>query len=231
MPKVTAKNKTVAIAKRYTTDEARRIVSWFYRHESDPDEIALDLAEQHLEKLERGTPKEKEAEKRWLLNEADNVQMMLGLDTHIPLLKTVDAEYWPFVLSVARQTEKENDPKTAIEKMLLQEVVMSHAKLIAHSAKLNEAIEAMMTHSNTNVVPMHGNVPTLSYQPLAAKVGVNKVRAMEALSKQVDRASRQFNDAVMVLQQMKRPPLEVNIVSKNMFVAENQQINTSAKPR
>jgi hypothetical protein len=53
------------------------------------------------------------------------------------------------------------------------------------------------------------------------------VAAAEITSRQVDRATRQLYAALSTLRQIKHPQLEVNIVNKNTFVAQNQQINAT----
>ena len=54
-----------------------------------------------------------------------------------------------------------------------------------------------------------------------------RTRYLGYLSKQMDRAHRQYLSALMTLKQLKAPAIEMNIKTKNTFVAQNQQINAT----
>jgi hypothetical protein len=196
------KNKTAAIAKRYTPEEARRIVLELFRASSDPEQIFRDIGENLLPKLVDGTPAESEEAKRKLLGKSDEAIMTMGLEHHYPLLDGVDRRYAALLLSIVRQIEEEYGCKTATEKILAENIALAHVKIIDQSRRLNDELEAM-GHSTKKEI----------------------IAAAEVVSRQVDRATRQLYAALTTLRQIKHPHLEVNIVNKNTFVAHNQQIN------
>ena len=47
------------------------------------------------------------------------------------------------------------------------------------------------------------------------------------ISKELDRAHRQYITTLTLLQQIKQPSIKVNVKTKNAYIAENQQINAS----
>jgi hypothetical protein len=47
------------------------------------------------------------------------------------------------------------------------------------------------------------------------------------LSKQIDRANRQYISALLTLKQLKSPNVEMNIKTNNAFISNNQQINVN----
>ena len=47
------------------------------------------------------------------------------------------------------------------------------------------------------------------------------------ISKELDRANRQFITALTTLKQIKAPSLEINVKTKAAFVAQNQQLNVN----
>lgn len=197
----TASTKT-KVVKRYTPEEAQRIALDIFREDSDPESIFEEIAKL-LPQLIDGTPKQYEDAKRQLLNKCDEARMTAGLENHYQLLDTVDRQYAALLLRITRQIEREFECTMAAEKMLAEQAAIAHLKVIDHSRRLNDTIECM-SHSTKREMAQH----------------------VEALSRQVDRATRQLYTALSMLRQFKQPQLSVNI--RNTFVAENQQIN--AKP-
>lgn len=53
---------------------------------------------------------------------------------------------------------------------------------------------------------------------------------MAVLSKELDRASRMYLSSLMALKQIKSPKVDLNVIAKNAFIAQNQQFNSSHKP-
>jgi hypothetical protein len=47
------------------------------------------------------------------------------------------------------------------------------------------------------------------------------------MSKELDRANRQFITALTTLKQMKTPSIEINVTAKTAFVGKNQQFNAN----
>lgn len=56
-----------------------------------------------------------------------------------------------------------------------------------------------------------------------------RTRYLTMLSKQIDRANRQYLNALTALKQIKAPVIEMNIRTNTAFVSQNQQINVDNK--
>lgn len=57
-----------------------------------------------------------------------------------------------------------------------------------------------------------------------------KTEYCSMLSKELDRANRQFTNAILTLKQLKTPSMTLNVKAKNAFVGQNQQFNTFNEP-
>ena len=113
------------------------------------------------------------------------------------------------IISVASPTEKvtrlikaEYNCSTPVERMLAEQIALAQMKILDHSRLYQYWLSATWRSSS----PIKG-------------------REIEALSKQIDRAQRQMLAALTALRQIKQPHLQVNVVARNAFVAQNQQIN------
>jgi len=122
-----------------------------------------------------------------------------GLDTHAPLWESVSERYGLLAVEFARQLFEEYDCQTASEKALAQLAVNAYVRTLECSSILKSCMKGTIAAEITGYYSM--------------------------LSKELDRANRQFITAITTLKQMKVPQLKVNVKAKNAFVAQNQQIN------
>ncbi len=132
----------------------------------------------------------------------DRALSLLNLDNHHLLLQTVGERYKGFLLEMCRQITEEYSCATASQKALAQMAASAYVRSLEYGDKLN------------------------------GQIGINwHDKALNAytaiLSKEVDRAYRQFVSAMTLLKQMKAPELSVNIKTNTAFVAQNQQINAN----
>jgi hypothetical protein len=129
----------------------------------------------------------------------------LEVETHVALMGSFNAEYRGMAKELSSQIIKEYDCTTHVEKMLVESAVSGFIRHIDNSKRFNNCINA-----NAEEVIL----------PVLAQF-------LAMLGKQMDRSNRQFLSSLAMLKQMKQPQLEVNIKTKNAFVAENQQFNHS----
>jgi len=132
------------------------------------------------------------------------IMRALELDSHISLIESFDKEFRDFVAEMSSQTIKEYGCSTAIEKALAEVITNGFIRFIDNSQRLNAIL------NDTNI--SHA-----------------KNSHFSILSKQTDRAQRQFIGAIMALKQLRAPSVEMNIKTTNAFLAENQQINVDKK--
>jgi polyribonucleotide nucleotidyltransferase len=134
-------------------------------------------------------------------NEYLKVEMTLGLYTHFPIANSVSEKYRPFLVNIIEEIEKEYGCNTSIEKSLAQIIASSHVRIIHLSGILDNNLRI-------------------------DKDGVNFI---SVISKELDRAQRQFLNAISTLRQIKMPSIPFNVIAKTAFVAQNQQINNFEK--
>jgi len=106
------------------------------------------------------------------------------------------------VENVTSLIKTEYNCSTPVERMLAEQIALAQIKILDHSRIYQHWLSATWRNSS----PIKG-------------------REIEALSKQIDRAQRQMLAALTALRQLKQPQLQVNVIAKNAFVAQNQQIN------
>jgi uncharacterized protein (DUF736 family) len=97
---------------------------------------------------------------------------------------------------------KEFDCSNEAEKALSELAVNAYIRVIDNSRRLNNQLEATDITHNRNVY-------------------------IENLSKQIDRANRQYISALMTLKQLKAPQIEMNIKANTAFISNNQQVNVN----
>lgn len=126
----------------------------------------------------------------------------LELETHIGLIESVEELYRPFIKEFCSQIINDYSCTTSIERALAEQIANAHVRIIDNSRRLNGELNCrdMSPHRNSYIAN---------------------------LSKQLDRAHRQFDSALFALRQIKQPQLSVNVKATNAFVSHNQQINTT----
>lgn len=130
---------------------------------------------------------------------SDEYARLDGLNNHLPMVETLTINR-TMIVEIANKLALDYPDPSTTEKMLIELVVGSYGRIIEFSKLLN----------NCQRVDSLSDIKTNYYR---------------MLDKSLDRAYRQFNSAVMTLQTLRTPPLNVKIVSTNAVVAQNQQIN------
>lgn len=105
---------------------------------------------------------------------------------------------------LARQLMNEHGCRTASEKAVARVAANAYTRIMENSRVLADLVR----HESA----------TQLYINLYATV-----------SKELDRATRQFDTSISTLLRMKSPAMKVNVVAKTAFVANNQQINADPK--
>ena len=139
---------------------------------------------------------------------SDKVNKILGeamgihnLDNHYLVVEALnDKRYQTLFLSVVNQLVDEYKCNTASEKMLAETAAWAYCRAIEYGKKLN----------------------SITRQEYLSAI---KTSHYSLLSKEVDRATRQYLTALQALKTIKQPPLSVTFKADNAFVAQNQQIN------
>jgi len=193
------KKEDKAIIKKMTNEEAKDFINQKAHLNCDPKWIMKELSEDLLPKIKAGKSNKKIFKKT--IEVASKALMIYGLDTHYPLAETVNQNYKPLAIEFSRQLIQEFDCQTPSEKALAQIVVNAYLRVMDSSKKFNNCYEA------------------------GEYLSKERTNHLSVMSKQLDRANRQFITALTTLKQIKTPSLEINVKAKTAFVAQNQQLN------
>lgn len=201
------KRETTNIAKKYTEQEVRDIITKFVQTDVDPRDIFKDLGENILPYLFSDDKKESKKANERFKGKADKALMSLGVETDYALIRTIGKKYQPLILQFNRQLVREYDCQSSSEKALVHIIVNAYVKVIDSSERFSKCLEAGEYLSD------------------------ERTKYLAMLSKQLDRANRQFITALTTLKQLKAPSLEINVKAKTAFIAQNQQLNVNPKDK
>jgi len=129
------------------------------------------------------------------------IAYLFGLDTQIPLWESVNYRYASLATSFSENLVKEYNCNTPSEKALAQVIANAYVRIFEYSNTLESFRNRAV---NTNLVGYYS-----------------------IISKELDRANRQFITALTTLKQLKAPSLELKVMVKNAFIAQNQQFNAN----
>lgn len=194
------KSKDIAIKKMDVKKVKDFIVRMAYMMD-DPERIMKELSEDVS--LQTRIDKFNKKTRKKTNETVAKALMLYGLDTHYPLAETVGEKYKPLVIEFSHQLIQEYNCQTSSEKALAEIVVGAYSRIIKYSEKMNSCMAQELAMDNRLVY--------FSY-----------------LSKEIDRANRQFLTAFTTLKQLKTPPLKINVKTKTAFIAQNQQLNTNS---
>ncbi len=198
MGKKVAKKEEVMLAKKFSSEDAKRYILHCGRYNFDTENTLETFAKETLPNVLKinSIPTKKDVE---ALNK---LTLAYGLETGQPLSESVEKRFWGLAAQVKRELEHEYDCKKSSEKALVDIVVNSYVRRISISKKF-EICQNFERFSNerTNYLGM--------------------------LSKEIDRAHRQFLSGLEMLRIMKQPTLKVNVKTNNAFIGENQQFNNN----
>ncbi|OGL84668.1 hypothetical protein A3H11_02850 [Candidatus Uhrbacteria bacterium RIFCSPLOWO2_12_FULL_47_10] len=102
--------------------------------------------------------------------------------------------------------------KTSLELMLADRIVASYWRAMKYDAHMNRLIEK--------------EDGGFSFDQL-------KVNVLKELNRGLEFANRQLHTNMILLKQLKQPPINIKVNAENAFIAKNQQINASneAEPK
>jgi hypothetical protein len=134
------------------------------------------------------------------LDKLHNLALNDGLKSGYALTDSLSKNYQGLAYEMRKSFLEEFDCQKAHEKALVDQIVNAYARKM-HLSKM------MMTNQS------------FSYYE------GERTNHFYFLSKEIDRAHRQFLSALETLQALKQPPLKINLRAHNAFLAQNQQLN------
>ncbi|MBI2410850.1 MAG: hypothetical protein HYV32_03085 [Candidatus Kerfeldbacteria bacterium] len=168
--------------------------------EKDKSEsICRELSEMLIKSYSLKGTKRKEIYQQ--IDEKFKVALKLdNLNNHYLATASVDKEYQEFLSIFIKTLILEYNCSTASEKSLAQIIGINYIRVLRYSANLEKCTNLKyLTEVATGYYGM--------------------------ISKELDRAERQYMTALMLLKQLKTPELKVSIKANTAFIAQQQQIN------
>jgi hypothetical protein len=191
-------NQITNIEKPPSIEEMKKIVAGGCHMNCDPDILFKELSSSFI-KIKEGGNKAISAKDNELLLKATYFD---ALNNYSMLVETINQNYRPFLINFARELTNEYNCISSSEKAMVQTIVASYGRIMSISNRLNNCSNFDYLSSDRN-----------GY--------------FSILSKELDRAHRQFIMALQTLKLLKSPPLQVNVKTNTAFIANNQQmVNT-----
>lgn len=197
-----------AVTKKYSPEETKEMLLEMAIPEGDLKTSLKKFGEVLIPKFFHGNEKEKTEALKDLNEKALEVLSSLETDTHVALMESFNPQYRGLAKELSTQIIKDYNATTSTEKVLSELVANAFIRVIDNSRRLNNDLGG----------------PGVS-------ITENKTKYLTMLSLQIDRANRQFLNALVTLKQLKSPTVEMNIKTTNAFVAQNQQINADYQPK
>lgn len=196
---VTKENTNIPV-KADTLQIAKSMIKDYRVAITDPKSM-IDNVKIALDKFyEAKTEEERKTALEVVSTKVWDAKFIYGLDNHYPVAETVNKNLQPFVIEMSNNLIAEYDCKTPSEKMLAESVASSYGRYL------------MYTHNTVGAI----NIDFLSEV---------KTAYYTFLGKEADRAHRQFTMSLSLLKQLKAPATQINVKTKNAFIAQNQQLN------
>jgi len=150
---------------------------------------------------QHGSTKDREKLESEMQKQVSAVLYGYEVETHMTMMESFGERFRGSAKEMCKQFIQDFDCKTNVEKSMAETAAMAFMRYLDASRRLNNCLDV-----NNQLSPV-------------------KTGYMAMLSKERDRAHRQYLSTVLTLKQLKSPTIEMTIKTKNTFVAQNQQIN------
>ena len=204
---ITKESETKSVVKKYSNEEVKQKILQISKFEGELDQSLKSIGKDIIPKLLDGDEKEKDEAEKKLEEKLGELMISMSADTHWDIIETFRQQYRGLAKELTSQLIQEYGCKTYSEKALATLTANAYIRMIDNSRRFNGCAEA------------------------AEYLSDDRTRYLAMLSKQMDRAHRQFISSLITLKQIKSPAIEMNIKTNTAFVAQNQQINTDYPPK
>lgn len=194
--------ETKAIEKFLTNEEVNVFLKKGLAIQGDETSLIKKMAEELLPAL-KGGDKSDEAFKA-VTDTGFELMKMRESEYHCNLMESFSERYRQLTKLMTEKIIHEHNCQNELEKSIASTIVASYVRYTDNSRRLNNELEC--THITPNITAY-----------------------ISMLSKQVDRAHRQYITSLMTLKQLKAPQIEMNIKANTAFVSQNQQFNHNEK--
>lgn len=192
------KEDSKELAKKYTPDEVLELLKTGFSFEGSKEVLLKTLSEELLPALGKNDKKAQEI----VTAKAELLMRICESDHHMGLMETFPDRYRFAVREMVRQITNDYDCKTEIEKGLVSVLVNAHMRYIDNSRRLNNELESKEISQLKNIY-------------------------IANLSKQTDRAHRQYLSTLQTLKLLKTPAIHMKVNVDNAFLSQQQEITIS----
>lgn len=195
--------KELAIKKEDKLAKIKDNFSKYIQAEVDPDKIKEDASEAIYDyQVYPKNNKRKKELQEIAIEKTKQVYPLFNLDNHCLLSLVTGDQYKSFAIDFANKIVLEYQCKTPSEKALAEIISGAYVNYLEYSYLLRNALKDRFLSQERN-------------------------NYYNVLSKHIEKAHRQYITGLTTLKQLKNPPIEVNVKTKNAFISNNQQINAT----
>jgi hypothetical protein len=185
---------------KYDPEKTKETIFGMMTLVGDKRSLLKELGEEILPKYLNGSTKEKDVILKSFQEKSLELLRILESESHVNLMESFTPNYRMLAQEMTSKLINEYQCSNEAEKALVEIVTNAYVRVLDNSRRLNNELECRDITQNRNTY-------------------------ISMLSKQVDRANRQFLSALLTLKQFKAPTIEMNVKATNAFVSQNQQIN------
>lgn len=189
-------------AKKVSDEEAKKTIMSCVNFPDNKKSLIKEMLDEIIPKCTDGKNPEHEKATKLFGEKGMLLMRIFENESHVALMESVNENYRMLAKEMSDQMIKEFDCQNEAEKSLAKLAVNAYIRVLDNSRRLNNVLEMKNTTQLLN-------------------------NYFSILSKQVDRANRQYISALLTLKQLKAPNVEMNIKTNNAFISNNQQINVN----
>ncbi len=200
MTKEIAKKEEVRPEKKYGVADAKDFILHSTNASSNPNENLSRFAKKYLPAVLNGKLDEKTEE--GMLKSIGELSMTFSQETGYVLMNSLENDYHGLAFQMKKDLQQEFNCIKPSEKALVDIIVNAYVRKLTYSNKMERNQKYL---------------------------GSEQDGYRNYLSKELDRAHRQFLSALETLKAIQQPAMKVNIKTNTAFVGENQQFNTKVE--
>ena len=200
MTKEIVKKEEIKPEKKYGVTDAKDFIIHSTKASSDPNENLARFAQTYLADAYKGTLDKKTEE--GMLKSIGELSMTFSQETGYVLMNSLASDYHGLAFQMKKDLQQEFNCIKPSEKALVDIIVNAYVRKLTYSNKMERNQKYL---------------------------GSEQDGYRNYLSKELDRAHRQFLSALETLKAIQQPAMNVNIKTNTAFVGENQQFNTKVE--
>jgi len=193
-----SKKTSTDLVKPFDKEKFKQKMNSIYFYEWHPEKVYKKI----WELTKKWTKEMSDEDREYLINSLALINNFNS--NHVPLAET--QEEWSLRTTVIEMTNdiiKEYNCNTTLEKSLCEIIANSYWKTLQISKKITNVMLAWEYLSN------------------------DRTKYLSMLSIELDRANRNYLNALNNLIEIKKPQMNINIKTKNAYIGQNQQFNNN----